>query len=64
MIESKYDIFEVIEYRDGCKYRLKKVAEIWIPLGTKDLMRYAAEKFEMKPGVEYDIVSTLESRRV
>lgn len=33
MIEVRWDVYKIIEERDGCVYKTKHIKTLWLPLG-------------------------------
>ncbi len=32
--ESRWEVWKVLEFRDGCVYRTEKIGEVWIECGS------------------------------
>jgi len=33
--QAKYDVYKIIEYRDGCVYKTRKVDSIWLDVKSR-----------------------------
>ncbi len=63
MIEVRWDVYQIVEKRDGCNYKTKLITSIWIPLG-KGPRNYEERVAIAKEHGGDELHPAIESRRV